>query len=70
MTHEVEPLYDPVAPNRVPYVRPYIVKVDGKILMTLRGNPRRFKNSMQAAVAGAHAAKGPKPRRAAWRHAS
>lgn len=49
--YEVEPIYQPGHTDAE--ARPYIVKVNGKTLMNAQFNPRRFKDSMKAALAGA-----------------
>lgn len=49
--YTVEPVYKPGHADADQ--RPYIVKVNGTTLMNNQHNPRRFKNSMTAAVAGA-----------------
>jgi hypothetical protein len=46
----VEPIHKP----RDSWCRPYVVKVNGKILMTRQRTPRRFKDSKSAAIAGAY----------------
>lgn len=48
--HHIEPVIDTNAGRSQD--RPYIVKVDGKVLMGAR-SPRRFKDSFSAALAGA-----------------
>lgn len=49
--YTVEPIYHPGHADA--HSRPYIVKVNGRTLMNNAHNPRRFKDSMKAAVAGA-----------------
>lgn len=51
MSYTVEPFYHPGISGG--YARPYVVKVNGRILMTAQHNYRRFKDSKTAAIAGA-----------------
>lgn len=48
--HQIEPIIDTNGGRSQD--RPYIVKVDGKVLMGKR-SPRRFKDSFAAGLAGA-----------------
>lgn len=49
--YTVEPVYS--ANHGYAAERPYIVRVNGKTLLNNQHSPRRFKDSMKAAVAGA-----------------
>jgi hypothetical protein len=51
MTYEVTPILD--SGHADAFRRPYIVKVNGQTLMTKQLNPRRFADSISAAIAGA-----------------